>query len=83
MAHTAFAVVVLVSCICGIIAHLMYILKFSSIDLQRCVFAFMGVIAFVSALYIVVAEYLLRFQIRGIFEQLSNIYTTRTVFAPN
>lgn len=81
MVHTIFAVVVFGSSVCGIVVHSTYMLEYSSIYSKRSVFAFMGVIAYVCSVYIIVTEFFLRFQIKNIFEKLSNIYDACKFFA--
>lgn len=60
--------------LCMLVAHLVYFLKFMSVNLGDSLFALMNVIAISDILYGMIVEFFLRHQIGAIFKKLSMIY---------
>lgn len=77
IAHILCAIVVFLGNFFGTVTHVMYLVKLGSIDVKGRVFSFMGIVGFISMVFIMITVFLHRHQIRTILEQLSTIYDTR------
>lgn len=77
MAHLIFTTLVLMGQICGVLAHLAYMLKFGLTDLKGFIFAFMCAAGFCVILYATITVFIFRSEICAILDQLSSIYLMR------
>lgn len=74
--RTIFSVMVFVSHVCGFIAHFAYVFKFGLCDPEGSILALNCAVEFICATYVLATVFVLRYRIRVIFKQLSNIYDT-------
>lgn len=77
MAYKSFTVANYVAHLSGFLTYLVYLLKYSSTDLEGSIFAFMAITTYVGMVYITASLSLQRDQISEIFRKLSTIYELR------
>lgn len=76
--YIAFTFTLSITCFCGLVSSLAFMMEYLSTNLEDCLYALFQVAADSSALYMVLVALFLRHKMAALFDKLSEIYNEST-----